>query len=221
MTESPGSAQTAKDSEDGDVLGWALAVSPLAVTVAMSLLVLLDLLSGFQWLGALSLLTSAVLVLADKVRLTRSGRSSKDYLPATAWFLVPPAYLWRRAICLGRPKIQFWIWMACAAGALVVRVTILELLVPGLAVTAELPRCASRDIVDDVRTVFENLPVVRQEGLKVVSLSDQQEAGQQSGDGLTVRRCTGTMLASDDNEYPVSYALEQRREEVIIHIRLR
>jgi len=217
----PGESAQASPPKDGrDVLSWALAVSPLAVTVFLAVLVLLDLTSAFRWIFVVSLVAFAALVIADKKRLLWLDVSSKGRLPATAWFLIPPAYLWRRATCLGRSRGQFWVWMACAVLAFIIRVAFLATLASSLSESGGLPGYASQDVVDDMMNLFDDLPVVRGGGLKGVSLSDWEEASQGSSGDPTQRRCTGMMLASNDREYAIVYTFEQREEQVIIHLQL-
>ncbi len=222
-TQSPGLA--ARDTKGEDTLAWALAVSPVAATAILVLLLLVGFVFDLRWLSVLTLLAAAVLVVADKRRLVAWGRVAWGDLPATAWFLVPPVYLWKRATRLGRSKSHCWTWLTCAAVAFIAQTALMVAIATELAdrrVAAQrLPDCASPTIVADVRGVFDSLPVVRQAGVKAVSLSEPEEVAQGPGSVPTARYCSGMMLASDTVEYAIDYSFERRQEQVIIRLQLR
>lgn len=100
------SAQADRTPRAGEGLAWALAVSPLAVAVVLLALFLLGSVDDVRALTVLSLAASAALVIADRRSIVRSGRAAGGPPPSVRWFLVPPVYLWRRAACLGRSRVQ-------------------------------------------------------------------------------------------------------------------
>jgi len=108
-------------------MAWALAALPLASAVLLAVLALLDVIDDMRALSALALLATAALVLADRRRLRRSGMASGG-MPSAWWFLVPPVYLWRRAVALGRPKAPVWGWGASTVLAGVIRVVVLAVI---------------------------------------------------------------------------------------------
>ncbi|MGI4941226.1 MAG: hypothetical protein ACRYHQ_11830 [Janthinobacterium lividum] len=210
---------------DDDKLAWALAAVPLLAAVLLLVLAVLDVIEDLRWLSALTLLVSLVLVATDRRRLAaaRPGGKGTGKPPSAWWFLVPPAYLWRRAAWLGRSKASFWAWVASAALAFVLRVVALVITAQAGAepvAVARLPDCAGREIAADVRGVFDNLPAARQAGVTSVSLGGQAETGQGPGPTPSVRYCSGNMLASDNAEYAVDYSFELRQDDVIVRLQL-
>lgn len=204
-------------------MAWALAALPLASAVLLAALVLLDVADDMRALSAVTLIASAAFVLADRQRLQRSGVAAGG-MPSAWWSLVPPVYLWRRARALGRPRAPFWAWLGSAAAASVIRVIVLVVLASQAAeeraAAGRLPDCASRDTAADLKTVFDDLPVARLAGVRAVSLGGQVEVAQGPGTVPTVRYCSGTMLATDNEEYAVSYSFERRQEDVIVRLQL-
>ena len=223
MTEATAPSAAAQAPAEGDGMAWALAALPLASAALLAVLVLLDVADGMRALTALTLLASAALVLTDRQRLRRS-RVAAGGMPSAWWFLVPPVYLWRRATALGGSKVPFWAWFASTAGASVIRVAVLVALASQAAgeraAAGRLPGCADRDVVADIKGVFDSLPAARQDGVRAVSLGSQAEVGQGPGPVPTVRYCSGTMLASDTVEYAIDYSFERRQEDVIIRLQL-
>jgi len=202
-----------------DGLAWALAALPLASAVLLAVLALLDVVDAMPALSALALLASAALVLADRQRLRRSGMASGG-LPSAWWFLVPPVYLWRRAAALGQSKAPVWGWGASTVLAGVTRVVVLAVIATRIAAAERLPDCTSRDVVADIKAVFDSLPAAQQAGVKAVSLGTQSEVAQGPGSIPTERYCTGVMLASDTVEYAIDYSFERRQDEVIIRLQI-
>ncbi len=208
-----------------DTLAWALAAVPLLAAVLLLVLAVLNVLEDLRWLSALTLLVSLLLVAADRRRLAaaRLGVEGAGRPPSAWWFLVPPAYLWRRAAWLGRSKAPFWAWVASAALAFVLRIVAVVIAVQAGAepvVVARLPDCAGREVAADVKGLFDSLPAARQAGVKAVSLSGQTETGQGPGADPSVRYCSGNMLASDTVEYAVDFSFERRQDDVIVRLQL-
>lgn len=223
MTEATSPLAAAQAPAGGDGMPWALAALPLASATLLAVLVLLDVADSMRALTALTLFASAALVLADRQRLRRSGVAASG-MPSPWWFLVPPIYLWRRAAALGGSRAPFWAWFASTAGAFVIRVAVLVALASQAAgeraVAARLPGCADRAMAADVKTVFDDMPAAKQDGVRAVSLGGQAEVAQGPGAVPTVRYCSGTMLATDTVEYAIDYSFERRQEDVIIRLQL-
>lgn len=212
-------------AKDDDTLAWALAAVPLLAAVLLLLLAVLDVIEDLRWLSALTMLVSLALVAADRRRLAaaRPSVEGAGKPPSAWWFLVPPAYLWRRAAWLGRSKTSFWGWVASAALAFVLRLIAVVIAAQAGAepvAAARLPDCAGREVAADVRTVFDRLPVARQAGVTAVSLGGQTETGQGPGADPLARYCSGTMLASDTVEYAVDFSFERRQDDVIVRLQL-
>ena len=200
-------------------MAWALAALPLASAVLLAVLVLVDAVDDMRALSALALLASAALVVTDRRRLQRSGLANGG-VPSAWWFLVPPAYLWRRATALGRSKAPVWGWVASTVLAGMVRVVMLAVIATRIAAAERLPDCTSRDMVADIKAVFDSLPAAQQAGVKAVSLGSQREVAQGPGSTPAERYCTGTMLASDTVEYAIDYSFERRQDDVVIRLQL-
>lgn len=210
---------TAQPPAGKDGMAWALAALPLASAVLLAVFALVDAVDDMRALSALALLASAVLVVADRRRLQRSGLADGG-VPSAWWFLVPPVYLWRRATALGRSKAPVWGWVASTVLAGIVRVVMLAVIATRIAAAERLPDCASRDMVADIKAVFDSLPAAQQAGVKAVSLGSQREVAQGPGSTPAERYCTGTMLASDTVEYAIDYSFERRQDEVIIRLQI-
>jgi len=210
---------TAQSPAGRDGLAWALAALPLASAVLLAILALLNAVDDMRALSALTLLASAALVLADRQHLQRSGMASGG-MPSAWWFLVPPVYLWRRAAALSRSKAPVWGWGASTVLAGVIRIVVLAVIATQIATAERLPDCASRDMVADIKAVFDSLPAAQQAGVKAVSLGTQREVAQGPGSTPAERYCTGVMLASDNVEYAIDYSFERRQDEVIIRLQL-
>lgn len=218
-------AEAVPVARNDDTLAWALAAVPLLTAVLLLLLVVLDVIGDLRWLSALTLLVSLALVAADRRRLAaaRPGVEGIRKPPSAWWFLIPPAYLWRRAAWLGQSKASFWAWVASAALAFVLRIVAVVITAQVGAepvAVARLPDCAGRDIAADVKAVFDSLPAARQAGVTAVSLGGQAETGQGPGPTPMVRYCSGNMLASDTVEYAVDYSFERRQDDVIVRLQL-
>ncbi len=127
----------------------------------------------------LVLLASAGLVVLDKRDLARSGRVPKAALPSTAWFLVLPVYLRKRARRLGQGPLQFWVSVGCAvAGPVVGTAAVAALALATLSQPdGALPACNDPDAIQDVLNTFDGLGPVREAGVRGVSLSGQEETG--------------------------------------------
>ena len=223
MTDGTALPAAAQAPAGRDGMAWALAALPLASAVLLAVLVLLDVADDMRSLSAVTLLASVAFVLADRQRLQRSGVAVSG-MPSAWWSLVPPAYLWKRAAALGRPRAPFWAWLGSAAAASVIRVAVLVALasqaVEERAAAGRLPDCADRGAVADLRGVFDGLPAARLAGVRAVSLGRQVEVAQGPGAVPTVRYCFGTMLATDNAEYAIDYSFERRQEDVIVRLQL-
>jgi hypothetical protein len=223
MTDGTAPPAAAQAPAGRDGMAWALAALPLATAALLAALVLLDIADDMRALTALTLFVTAAFVLADRQRLRRFGVAAGG-MPSAWWSLLPPVYLWRRAAALGGSRAPFWAWFASTAAASAVRVAVLAVLASQVAeeraAAGRLPDCASRDMVADVKAVFDSLSVARQAGVRAVSLGSQREVAQGPGSTPTERYCTGVMLASDTVEYEISYSFERRQDEVIIRLQL-
>lgn len=204
-----------------DRWAWVLAVLPLAGAILLAPLAVLGL--HRNWLTLLILLVSAGLVVVDKRDLARSGRVSAAAMPATAWFLVSPVYLRKRALRLSQSSRQFWVSIACAMAAPVGgTVAIAVLTVATTQQTADtLPACNDPAASPDVLKVFDTYGPTREAGVHGVSLSGQEETGQGPGTVPKLRYCSASVLASDAQEYDVDYTYEQRPDGVIIRLNVR
>ncbi len=202
-----------------NALAWVLALLPLATSplyiLAVSMGVSMDAVS------LAALLASAALVVIDKRDLSRTGRIPRSSLPSTAWFLFPPAYLFKRAKRLGGPNTLFWISVACPVLAFIVCAAIVAGIATRLAdADPVLPGCADRGSMPDVVSVFDDMDIVRNAGLHGVIVTDQTEVGQGPGASPKSRFCTGVMHASNEREYDMQYAFEIMQGQVIVHVQL-
>lgn len=198
---------------------WALAVLPLVTAIVLAPLILMGL--HRNWVTFLLLLASAGLVVIDKRSLVRSGRIAPPILPSTAWFLVPPVYLRKRANRLGQKTLQFWISIACAVAAPVVGNMVVAVIAITQQASQGLPACDDRAATQDVMNAFDSVDAARQAGVRGVSLSEQEEVGQGPGKIPRLRYCTASVLASDSQEYAVDYTFEQRPDQVIVRLEIR
>ena len=219
--QKPPVAQITPAPSPNDKWAWVLAVLPLAGAILLAPLAVLGL--HRNWLTLLLLLVSAGLVVVDKRNLARSGRVSPAAMPATAWFLVSPVYLRKRALRLGQGSRQFWVSVVCAVVAPVagtVAIAVLTLATVQQTASA-LPACNDPDASPDVLKVFDTYGPAREAGVHGVSLSGQEETGQGPGAVPKLRYCSASVLASDAQEYDVDYTYEQRPDGVIIRLKVR
>lgn len=219
--QSPPAVPLAPAPPSNDRWAWALAVLPLTAAVLLAPLALLGL--GRDLPTLLTLLASAALVVVDRRDLARSGRLSRAALPATAWFLVSPVYLRKRARRLGQGSLQFWVAVGCAVAAPVVATIVVGLLTLATRPqeTGVLPACNDPGSVQDVLNAFDGLGTAREAGVHGVSLSGQEETGQGPGAVPKLRYCSASVLASNAEEYGIDYTYEQRPDGVIIRLKLR
>lgn len=219
--QKPSVTQITPVSSLTDRWAWVLAVLPLAGAILLAPLAVLGL--HRNWLTLLVLLVSAGLVVVDKRGLARSGRVSPAAIPATAWFLLPPVYLRKRALRLGQGSRQFWVSVVCTVTGPIVETVIVALLTLATMqqVSSALPACNDPDAAPDVLKVFDTFGPAREAGVHGVSLSGQEETGQGPGAVPKLRYCSASVLASDAQEYDVDYTYEQRSDGVIIRLKVR
>ena len=210
---------------------WGLAYLPLMATLLYGLAAAAGI--NLALVSMAMLAGAAGLVLLDKRDLARSGRLPRAVLPSTAWCLFPPAYLRRRAKRLGAPSTQFWVAMACLALAFVARGAVAVEAASQLAATDAapvaaqaapadpLPSCTDDASMTDVIRVFDMLAPVKDLGATGVLVKQRAEQPE-SEEGLpSTRACTGKMLASNTQEYPINYAFDIEEGHVIVHVELR
>lgn len=217
-------APAARTASGGEVLAWTLAAVPLATTVLRMLAAALDVAGNGRWLSALALLASLLIVKADRRRLLQSGAAAPGSLPSAWWCLVPPVYLWRRATCLGRPRLPAWGWLGSAALAFVLSLAVLAAAAPGSEPQTGamvLPDCTGPGAAADVERTFTSLPAARSAGVAGVSVTEQEETGQGPGRAPNIRYCSALVLGSDNHEYEVDYSLELRPDGAVIRLQLR
>lgn len=213
-----------------EVAAWALAVLPLAATALYAAAGALGVDLGVVSVAALA--AAAVLVVHDKRWLAAAGTVPRSALPSTWWFLFPPCYLARRARLLGAPRTQFHASLACLALALVARAAIAAVFASRVAgpspapprvadIAPELPPCDDEDALDDVIAVFGDLGPMREAGIRGVAVSDRKELRIEQTEGPPMRYCTGSMLASDSQDYDIYYGYETVGRKVIVHVKLK
>ena len=210
---------------------WALAYLPLMTAVFYGLAAIAGV--SLSVVSVATLAGAAGLILLDRRDLARSGRLARSLSPSTLWCLFPPAYLRRRARRLGAPSAQFWISMACLALAFVARGAVVVEAASQLAtteaapVTAQaapadpLPSCTDDASMQDVIKVFDMLAPVKEldaHGVLVKARAEQPESEEATPSS---RVCTGKMLATNAQEYPINYAFDIEEGHVIVHVALR
>ncbi len=210
---------------------WGLAYLPLVATLFYGLAAAAGINLGLVSMAMLA--GAAGLVLLDKRDLARSGRLPRTLLPSTAWCLFPPAYLRRRAKRLGAPSTQFWVAMACLALAFVARGAVVVEAASQMAATDAapaaaqaapadpLPSCTDDAIMADVIRVFDTLTPVKDLGAAGVLVKQRAEQPESEEGSPSTRACTGKMLASNAQEYPINYAFDIEEGHVIVHVELR
>ena len=202
-----------------DAAAWGLAFLPLATALLYILAALVRINSDMVSVAAF--LASAALVIADKRNLVRTGRLARSSLPATAWFLFSPMYLFKRATRLRGPKTQLWISIACSVLVLIVSIVITAMAANRLAdADPVLPGCADRRSIPDVVGAFDTVESVRNAGLHGVIVTEQTEISQGPGARPTTRLCSGTMQASNARDYDIRYEFEIVQGQVIITVGL-
>ena len=245
--DAPGADPAPRSNE---TLAWTLAALPAAASVVSMILVPSSSTIGSDAVGALALAASAALVVIDKRRLAASGAAAGAALPATAWFLVPPVYLWKRANRLGRSKAQAWTWMGCSLAAVVVPIILVILLASGAAepdglaarppapasrpdrgkqgpasggsdgavAAPALPSCTDPRYAQDLLAVFGDVRTMREAGIRGVVLSERRELDIAKGVVPPLRVCSGSMMGSDGEDYPITYGFEIVQGQVIVHV---
>lgn len=215
----PPSPATVSAVPANQTLVWALATLPIT-GAALSGLALLAGISG-TLVGVVIVAAAALLVMVDKRRLVAAGAASRAALPATAWFLFVPVYLWKRATLLSSSRAPAWASLIGAGAAPVVLMLVagLTAAASGLG-AASLPDCAARAVASDVIRIFGDIPEVRRLAVRGVHLSKQTEFAQGPGRQPRERYCSATVLASDTREYEVEYSLELRGADLIVHVEL-
>ena len=202
-----------------DAPAWGLAFLPLATALLYILATLVGV--SMDVVSVAAFLAAAALVVVDKRDLVRTGRVARSSLPSTAWFLISPVYLLKRANRLRGPKTQFWISIACSVLVLVVSIAITATAANRLAdADPVLPGCADRRSIPDVVGAFDTVESVRNAGLHGVIVTEQTEISQGPGARPTTRLCSGTMQASNARDYDIRYEFEIVQGQVIITVEL-
>ena len=203
-----------------DPLGWAIAAAPLAASALTLMLALLGAEAATSVTSMLAIAATAALVVADRRRIAAAKTGDRP-MPSAAWFLVPPAYLWKRATALGLTRRLFWanIGFGVAAFALGIAATVA---VAARQVAAnQLPACDDPAALEDVVALFTEMPEAKRAGIKGVGVGSPAELRLPSAQFEAPRMCTGSMLGSDTREYPLDYSFEWRQGQVIVRIELR
>ena len=202
-----------------DAPAWGLAFLPLATALLYILATLVGM--SMDVVSAAAFLASAALVVIDKRDLVRTGRMARSSLPSTAWFVISPVYLFKRARRLGALQSQFWVSIACLVLVFVVSIAITALAANRLAdADPVLPGCADRTSIPDVVGAFDTVESVRNAGLHGVIVTEQTEISQGPGARPTTRLCSGTMQASNARDYDIRYEFEIVQGQVIITVGL-
>ena len=81
---------------------------------------------------------------------------------------------------------------------------------------AGLPECSGAYASTDVDKVFSTIAPVKQAGIKALRLDDGQQVASTSNN----KSCTGTIVATDDRRYPVTYRFEKKGDTIYIHVRI-
>ena len=206
-------------AEGRDPLGWAIAAAPLAASALTLSLALVIAEAATRFTSLLAIAATAALVVADKRRIAGS-RCDKGPLPSTAWFLVPPVYLWKRASVLGFSRRLFWMNLVFVAAGLLLGI-LATVSIAGRQVEAtQLPTCDDPAALNEVVAIFSDMPEARRAGVKGVSLGRPAEIRETAAPKGAPRFCTGSMLASDTHEYALDYSFEWRQGEIIVRIEL-
>lgn len=210
---------------------WALAYLPLVATLFYGLAAIAGV--SLSVVSVATLAGAAGLIVLDRRDLARSGRLARSLSPSTLWCLFPPAYLRRRARLLGAPSVQFWVSIACLALAFVARGAVVVEAASQLAATEAapvatqatpadpLPSCTDDASMQDVIKVFDMLAPVKAldaHGVLVKARAEQPEGEEATPSS---RVCTGKMLATNAQEYPINYAFDIEEGHVIVHVALR
>ena len=210
---------------------WGLAYLPLVATLLYGLAAAAGV--NLAVVSVAALAGAAGLIILDKRDLAKSGRLPRALLPSTAWCLFPPAYLRRRAKRLGAPSAQFWVSMACLVLAFVARGAVVVEAASQMAATDAapaaaqsapadpLPSCTDDAIMATVIKVFDTLAPAKDLGATGVLVKQRAEQPESEEGSPSSRACTGKMLATNAEEYPINYAFDIEEGHVIVHVELR
>lgn len=211
-----------------DSLAWVLAILPLAAMALRAMAGALEINLGVVSLTSLA--GAAALVVADKRAMAGQGRLRHSALPSTAWFLIAPVYLFKRATVLRAPKTQFWVSLACMALAFAGETAsaaraALDARNAGSAETTTnavpaLPGCADKAYMPSVVNVFGDIAEVRNAGIRGVVVTRRIDRGVGQDEVPPVRVCSGTMAASDGQDYQITYGFEIIQDQVIVNVEL-
>ncbi len=204
----------------GDVFGWALAFTPLILPVLAFAFEFSGVVVLPSLLSVLVTTITAAIIIADKRVIAAEGRAVVGKFPSTLWFLFPPAYLWKRARAFSLPRLQVWVWIGCSVLSYFLLIAAMAVGVTNTAEAGMLPSCAAPAVTESLLDIFDDLPVMRTAGVRAVSVSRQAEVvvGQRSP---RTRDCTASILDQEDDEHGIDYTIEQRPDQVLVHLKLR
>ena len=214
-----------------------LAFLPLGTALLYSMAHALGLYSGI--VSSATLAGSLALVVIDKRELARTGRLAPSTAPSTLWCLFPPGYLRRRARLLVEPGGRFWISLACMGLAFAAQTAVLAgataeptsnaSATPGTAAPTDasvqdapaLPECTDEGSTQDVVDLFGRMEPMLDAHVQGVVLTERAEVPGGELEHPAVRRCTGTMRASNEESYALSYVFDIVEGHVVVHLQLR
>jgi hypothetical protein len=149
----------------------------------------------------------------DARQVERSGRNKKSVALKTLVWLAP-AYLIQRARALGQKQLLFGVWLVAFVAAIAIEQP--ELMKGTVYLGFGLPACNSGTSVNQVKTIFDDIPLVKNAGVTALAVSDAAEVSKLD----TTRTCRATVSMTNGNTVTVSYVISDKDDNYYYQVQI-
>ena len=137
---------------------------------------------------------------ADEKKIENSGRNIKS-VTLKKWTWIVPVYLYQRSKALTQKPMFFATWIGSIIFALAIQNP--DILNGKTYLGVGIPPCNARASLNQVKAIFDDIPLVRTSGVRAITVGDATE----KGSGGAFRICTAKVSASNGNVIGVTYSI--------------
>ena len=149
----------------------------------------------------------------DARQIERSGRNRNSVsLKGFVW--LAPVYLVQRARALGHKPILIFVWLAAFVGGLAI--TDPDILKGNFYFGAGMPKCDSGASLSQVKDIFNDIPLVKSEGITALDVTNPTEISSQEKS----RSCQATVSISNGNSVGVAYVITDRGDSYYYQVNI-
>ena len=163
----------------------------------------------------------AVLGYLDARQIELSGRSNdftvlnRDFLALNWLLVVAPAYLFQRARALREKQLLLGVWIAAFIGSIFIQDPLI--LKNGVYLGVGIPSCDTSVSLNQVKNVFDQIPLVVSQGQKAVSVTDPVEIAKDDKS----RTCVANVQTVAGSTVRVQYRISEQGNEYYYEVRIR